>query len=155
MAIAFLDGELREPFISVHVASARFWLVAPDEGARWIVSHPRADEVGSHARSLTQKWSDEDPKAASTWLASLDPSPARDHAAFGLVQAVSESAPEAAFEWAATIELPEQRQAALDLAFEKWRWREPQAAEAALENSGLSEAERERVLNLEVGDESQ
>ena len=152
VAEAFLSGELREPGLSVHATEAGFSLVAPDDGARWIVSHPRADQLGWHARGLTRKWSDQEPKAASTWLATLDPSPVRDHAALGLVEAVVDADPRAAFEWALTIELPEERATALDLAFKTWRWSDPGAAESALEASSATGAERDRMLALEAGD---
>ncbi|MGI9242193.1 MAG: hypothetical protein ACR2RV_15450 [Verrucomicrobiales bacterium] len=154
VATALLEGELRDPSLSVRATASRFWLVAPDEGARWIASHPRADEaeVGRHAQQLARIWSDRDPQAASAWLASLEPSAARDFAALGLVEAVAPFDPAGAFEWASAIDSAESRRAALEKTFRAWNWQDRAAAEAALDGSGLAEEEKTRLLGL-GGDE--
>ena len=154
LATALLEGELRDPSMSLRATASRFWLVAPDEGARWIASHPRADEadVGRYAQQLARDWSDRDPQAASVWLASLEPSAARDFAALGLVEAVAPFDPAAAFEWASAIDSGDSRREALDQTFRAWNWQDRAAAEAALDGSGLAEEEKIRLLGL-GGDE--
>lgn len=155
VATAVLEGSLREPSLSLRATAARFWLVAPDEGARWIASHPRSNEaeVGRYAQKLTRIWSDQDPQGASGWLASLEPSAARDFATLGLVEAVAQFDPQAAFEWASAIDSAEPRRTALDTTFSSWIWSDRAAAEAAVAGSGLADEEKIRLLEL-GGDEN-
>ena len=54
-------------------------------------------------RDITQQWMENDSMAASQWVGSLDPGPARDSAISSLISRIERDDPEAAAQWAGTI----------------------------------------------------
>ena len=60
-------------------------------------------------RDITQQWMESDSMAASEWVGSLDPGPARDSAVSSLISRIEREDPEAAAQWAGTITDPNTR----------------------------------------------
>jgi hypothetical protein len=112
----------------------------------WL-SAEAADEEGAEAiRRVLSRWLEQDRPAAEEWLDSASPAtlpdPALDFYARDLVTRLEI---EMAISWAESIRDESLREASLKAVATPWYRREPEAAEAWLQQSSLSEEAREAV----------
>jgi hypothetical protein len=118
----------------------------PTATLEWL-SAGAADEVGAEAiRRVLSRWLEQDRPAAEEWLGSASPAtlpdPALDLYARDLAK---RSEIEMAISWAESIRDESLREASLEAVATPWYRREPEAAEAWLQQSPLSEEAREAV----------
>ena len=127
---------------------ARIWAQRdPAAAARWAMTLPDGDVRQHGAEGVTRSWVATDPVAASKWIATLPPGDARNGATYYLVEGISGADPASAFQWASSISGdPEKRLYLLQRSVDSWIKSSPDAARAAIENSPLSEGERESLL---------
>jgi hypothetical protein len=110
------------------------------------VSKLDAPEVEAHAfRQVAFGWSSGDSLRASQWVDSLPPGPNRDAASAGLAEELATEQPDMAFRWAESIDHVSLRRETLRQVLAAWRNDNPQAAESALRESGLNEADRQAL----------
>ncbi len=89
---------------------------------------------------LAREWSEQDPLAASEWIATLPPGKQRDAGARHLVDAIRKRDPVSALEWARNVSDERRRRDMIAAVLKEWREQDPEAAEAAA--LGLSEEDR-------------
>ena len=94
-----------------------------------------------------REWTDEDPVAASEYLATMPASPAKDAAIMGFANRLAYEDPAAAIAWAETIATSEGRNTALAVVGRNWASKDPQAAAAWAASSGLPENVQQSIIN--------
>ena len=89
-------------------------------------------------RSAVGEWAEDDPTAASTYLASMPASELRDSASSGFARTIVRENPEAAIAWVGAISQDKLRTSTLTIVAKDWYRRDAEAASAWLQTSGLS-----------------
>jgi len=95
-------------------------------------------------------WAANDPAAAGEWIKGLS-GPARDEALGTYTYSLLRKDPNAAAAWAVTISDPKIRDKSLNGIAAFWLNKDPAAASAWIQNSGLSAADKTRLLALTPG----
>src|SRR5437763_3235741 len=95
-------------------------------------------------------WAANDPAAAGEWIKRLS-GPARDEALGTYTYSLLRKDPNAAAAWAVTISDPKIRDKSLNGIAAFWLNKDPAAASAWIQNSGLSAADKTRLLALTPG----
>jgi RNA polymerase sigma factor (sigma-70 family) len=126
----------------------REWLQKDGEAAvSWWMSRAGGyPEISHKRRNLMAAWADVDPFAAAEWLSKQPREKDLDSATAELAGKLAQSDPERAFQWAKTIEAEYVRREVLANSFKAWHKTEAAAAEAALRDSALPDAEKQAVL---------
>ena len=121
-----------------------FGMLKPQEGIVWLNNLPDEVDAGPAARTFAAGWAGRDRAAASTWAAKVEPGPLRDHISSGLVAGFLGGNPDypSAIAWASSITDDAQRREALQKVLEPWRKISVGHANAALEGTSLSAAEK-------------
>ena len=89
-----------------------------------------------NAGLMAGDWLQQDPAAASTWLATLPPSPKRDAAVAGFCRELAPVDPSSAAHWALSMQDAKLKEKALRDAVGAWKQKDPAAAEAWLLEKG-------------------
>ena len=96
---------------------------------------------------VAQNWIAQDQQAASQWVDTLPPSPARDSAAMQLVTVSLSQSPSTAFQWAASIGSDPIRSSQINRVVNTWALTDPTAAAAAVQNANLTDEQKTAILN--------
>src|SRR5881227_3711412 len=95
-------------------------------------------------------WATNDPAAVGEWIKGLS-GPTRDEALGTYTYSLLRKDPNAAAAWAVTISDPKIRDKSLNGIAAFWLNKDPAAASAWIQNSGLSAADKKRLLTLAPG----
>ncbi len=136
------DAELRNQ--SYQMLASQLAFTDPKAAAVWAMTLP-PESIDDAVGSAVSFWAQSDPTAAAGWIQGLSGN-ARDSAISSYSYATAEADPAAATTWAATIADEKKRASALRSTFRQWRKRDAGAAQAWIESSSLSEAERALLL---------
>ena len=82
-------------------------------------------------------WAGQDPRAAAEWLTQQPQGPELDGARRTFAMIVSQRDPAAAMDWAKSVQNADQRVESIEQVFNNWRGKDPAAATATLNASGL------------------
>lgn len=93
-----------------------------------------------NAGSMAGEWAAKDPTAASSWLATLPPSPKRDAAVTGFCRELAPVDPPSAAQWALSVQDAGLKETALKDAVGAWKQKDPAAAQAWLLQKGVGMA---------------
>ena len=128
----------------INGVARNFGILKPQEGIVWLNNLPDEVDAGPVARTFANGWAGRDRAAASTWAAKVEPGPLRDHISSGLVAGFLGGNPDypSAMAWASSIADDTQRREALQIVLEPWRKIAAAQANAALEGTSLSAAEK-------------
>ena len=142
MTLARLPAKEATPLIDG--VARNFGVLKPQEGIVWLNNLPDEMDAGPVARTFANGWAGRDRAAASTWAAQVEPGPLRDHISSGLVAGFLGGNPDypSAMAWASSIADDAQRREALQKVLEPWRKISAGQANAALESTSLSAAEK-------------
>lgn len=116
-----------------------------EKAADWLDSLGN-DGVASAYGPLLGGWTKQDPRAASEYVLSMDPSESRDHAIGGMVYTHRWEDPAAAAEWATQLSSSEGREKVLTLAAEAYIRKDPAGAADWLPESGLPLKVQQRLV---------
>ena len=83
------------------------------------------------------QWAWQDSKAAGEWLSKQPQGPELDNARRTYAVSVAQKDPAAAMDWAKSVQKDDQREQSVGQVFQQWRTKDPAAATAALDASGL------------------
>ena len=113
--------------------------------AEWLSS---LDSEGATAayRPLLSGWSEDEPLAASQYVAAMPPSESREHAIAGMVAEARWQDPAAAAAWANELSSAEGREKAMTLVAEAYIRKDPAGAADWLPTSGLPIETQERLV---------
>ena len=104
-------SQLEDPGERARLAGVlvKSWLGSePDAAAEWVAAYD--GEGGAVVtKDFMAEWIHIDPKAASTWLGTLEQGPSRDAAVHVLIVSESSNDPESALRWAETLSDPDRR----------------------------------------------
>ncbi|MGI9243776.1 MAG: sigma-70 family RNA polymerase sigma factor [Verrucomicrobiales bacterium] len=116
----------------------------PQPAAEWWVERaPGPDTLVK----IINVWAQQDPNAAGRWLGEKPRGPASDAARMTFARQVADRDEESALVWADTVSDEEMREGTIDHIFSGWRLRNPDAADAFLDNARWPE---ERVRRLQT-----
>lgn len=93
-----------------------------------------------NAGMMAGDWVEQDPMAASSWLAALPDSPKRDAAVAGFCRGLAPLDPKSAAEWALTVQDAKLKAFALQDAVGAWKQKDPEAVRSWLDGAGLDRA---------------
>ena len=119
--------------------------VEPERGAKVLLEKTSEAEKPELYRSIAGTWANRDPVAAGAWLRSQPQGKELDPARSSFARTIVSKDPPAAIDWAKSVQDEKERDSALGYVFIYWSQKDPVAAAAALETSGLPE---ERVRRL-------
>ena len=117
----------------------------PKKGADWMMEGVTDEEMPKAYSQVVSRWASMDANAAATWLKEQPQGPQLDEARKSFVNATSQKDPPNAMAWAATITNPDLRVKATKTAYQAWQAKDSAAADQALANSGLDEAQIQAV----------
>lgn len=118
--------------------AARWVSENPADAAAWLSGLPEGFAEQGHFKELWRRWTEFQPRAASSALGELSPGPDRDAAVAGLLESAALGSDvvvpdfEAAWEWTRLISAPEERTPAAAKVEAEWRVRDPEGASAYL-----------------------
>jgi len=117
------------------------------EALAFVDQLPNAKMHDDAVRQLAQQWSAGNPGAASEWIVQIPPGHTRDLALNELIQA-SRNLPETGLLNASGIGDPKLRLEAATSVINWWKGRDPERARATLEQSPLSDGDKETLKRL-------
>ncbi|MEZ5324164.1 MAG: hypothetical protein R3F19_03780 [Verrucomicrobiales bacterium] len=118
----------------------------PERSSAWFLGQVPADEMPAAIRDVTNRWLRRDPNAAAEFLSQTEQGAQTDPARAAFSQGIAAMDPESAITWAGTITDDKMREGSLVNVYKQWYRRDPGAAEASLNQSGLSEEQLQKVL---------
>ncbi|CAN5202191.1 hypothetical protein BH23VER1_BH23VER1_32880 [soil metagenome] len=116
------------------------------EMAGWIRDLQWPELQARFARSLTDSWASNDPRAASEWTAALPPGMGRDAAADGLAQRITRNDPASAWQWAVAIGDADLRRDRTSAVANTWVKTDREAALEAVASADLPEDAKAALL---------
>jgi hypothetical protein len=146
--IGGLPPEEREAMLDMAGQSLLF--ANPEKGAEYLMETATDETLSRRYSQIVSAWALRDPIGAGEWLNRQPKNPAQDSARSTFSLNVMRSDPEVAMEWAKSIAAEAQRSGTIQAVYTQWRKRNPDAAEAALSASGLSD---ERIGMIRKGTE--
>ncbi|MDD5262648.1 MAG: hypothetical protein PHD76_12455 [Methylacidiphilales bacterium] len=118
----------------------------PAAAAKWIASLPAGTQNNGVYTTMATEWARKDSYQASTWLQQLPTGSNRDSAILGFTNQVVRSDPEGALLWSVTIGDTQTRLDQTQKIYQRWSKTDPTAAATAIQNSSLSDAEKQSLL---------
>lgn len=119
----------------------------PVAAVGWLENLPAGNGQMAGLRNAFGDWEDSDPAAAGEYLAGMPRSPKRDSAISGFAMGYAWQNPQLAITWAQDIQDPGLRQTSLTRAGQAYFRRDPDAARAWLDSSGLPDEARQQIAN--------
>ena len=126
-------------------AGHSFLFSNPEKGAEFLLTHATDETLSRRYSQIIDSWVLRDPIAAGEWLNRQPKDPAQDQARSSFAINVVRSDPEVAMEWAKSVSNEQQRTSSVMSVYRHWQKRNPEAAEAALNASGLPADQIERA----------
>jgi len=150
--VAWCEAHCEGPFgAEVRELVANRWAAKDGQSAlRWLSSLPPGSERDAIVRLTFRSWWRSDPEAAHAWLAAMGTdgiAPWFEPALNIVALALAWEDPHEAMRWAALIEDDAGRETVIINVARTWRNQDAAAADAWLEQSPLSEENREAVRN--------
>jgi hypothetical protein len=136
---------------AVREIAQEFGRTDPVAAVEWAGNLPEAGQKDV-MRVTFEQWTRSDPTAASTYLAQMAESPARDIAVSSLVRQIDNEDPASAVAWTATIADPEVRTETLSSVGRSWMRSDPDAAKAWLPTSGLPAEAQQAIIDQPQSD---
>ncbi len=96
----------------------------------WMGENLPADQLNKPITELIGEWTEQDYKAAGTWLAAAPESPAKHSAVLAYAKAIAVYEPQVANQWAQTLPPGPIRDETLKLIYRNWPSNDPQGAAA-------------------------
>ena len=121
--------------------------VNPEKGAGMMLENATDEDLPGTYASIAMAWANRDLNAAEEWVRAQPQGPELDHARSGLANSAIARDPEKGMQWAKEITDEGMRKSAISNVYMQWRQRDPEAADAALPESGLSPEDVEALLN--------
>ena len=152
---AIIDSLLAEGSTASWIPAmvAERWFDADmDAACDWTLRLPPGGVQTEALSRIVGTWALSDAIAASKWVADLPPGNGRDAAALSLVRGISESDPESALVWAAGINNASNRSDSIGAITQHLNTMEPVASRTVVEQSPLSAAEKQGILELLSGE---
>jgi hypothetical protein len=118
----------------------------PEASSAWFLGQVPEEEMPAAIRDVTNRWLRRDPNAAAEFLSQTEQGAQTDPARAAFSQGIAAMDPESAITWAGTITDDKMREGSLVNVYKQWYRRDPGAAEASLNQSGLSEEQLHKVL---------
>ncbi len=109
----------------------------PKKGADFMVANAPAGEKSSAYQQAVSMWAHQNTNAAGEWLSAQPQGPELDGARVSFASTAASKDPESAMEWAKTVTDENQRSAAITSVYTQWKAKNADAANAALDASGL------------------
>jgi len=126
---------------------ARSWARQnPQQAARWAASLPQ-EQKSRAIRNVVDSWADKNVEAAAEWLASMPADQSLDEATRSLTRRLVGVDPEAAMSWAGSIVEEKDRQRAVIDSARQWIRNDPASGKAWVQRSGLSQEQKDKLLN--------
>ena len=119
----------------------------PVAAVGWLEGLPTGNGQMAGLRNAFGDWEDRDPAAAGEYLVAMPQSPKRDSAISGFAMGYAWQNPQLAITWAQDIQDPALRQTSLTRAGQAYFRRDPDAAKAWLDSSGLPEETRKQIAD--------
>ena len=123
-------------------------MMNPKQGAELLLKDATDEEKPRIYDQAIGQWAYQDPKAAGQWLTQQPQGPELDNARMTFATIVAQKEPATAMDWAKSVTKPELREQSIGHVYTAWKGRDPNAAEAALNGSGLSTAAIENVRKM-------
>ncbi len=143
------DRGVPDSFLQASKGAAKAMVAEnPVQAAQWAQSVPQESCRHEVIADVAAQWVDQDWHAASKWIDTIPPGLGRDKSVSNLITQIAASEPSSAFEWALTVQDSGIRSQTLEATFGAWKKVDGSAAEEAIKGSGLSEAEKQRWLQL-------
>ncbi|MDB6078004.1 MAG: hypothetical protein JWO82_1751 [Akkermansiaceae bacterium] len=105
----------------------------------WISGNVPADHLGAKVDELMKFWTENDYRAAGTWLDSAPAGPAKEAAVRSYASTVASTDPAAASQWALTLPAGEERTGLLQNICTEWRKQDPDTAARFARDHGIGE----------------
>lgn len=121
----------------------------PTAAAGWLENLPASAGQKQGLSGVFGDWEDSDPAAAGDYLMSMPKSPQRDAAISGFASGYAWQDPHTALAWAQDISDPVIRESSLTRVGEAYYRKDPDGAIAWMNQSGLPEEARQRIMTLE------
>lgn len=122
----------------------------PAAAAAWLSAQaPDEDVIRRASAEIIREWTRYDMTASAEWLNSLPDSPALDRAVMSYTYRAAQEDPANAMTWAESISNDWMRNRMMERVASSWRVDDPQAFDAFLQQSELSQAQRDRLQNAE------
>jgi len=121
----------------------------------WLARSPEGERRDQALGMAYEIWALKDRDAALRWMAEKvanEPEPWVDLLYGSYARQLAVASPAKAIQWAERVEPPQAREAVLERIARRWLKKDPEAAEAWLVESSLSEETRERARNLSLPD---
>lgn len=131
-----LPAEEQKP-LRTNIAQSMI-MMNPKQGAELLLKDATDEEKPRIYDQAVGQWAYQDPKAAGQWLTQQPQGPELDNARMTFATIVSQKEPATAMDWAKSVTKPELREQSIGHVYMAWKGRDPNAAEAALDSSGLS-----------------
>ena len=131
-----LPAEEQKP-LRANIAQSMM-MMNPKQGAELLLKDASAEEKPRIYDQAIGQWAHQDAKAAGQWLTQQTQGPELDNARMTFATIVSQKEPATAMDWAKSVTKPELREQSIGHVYMAWKGRDPNAAEAALNSSGLS-----------------
>lgn len=141
-----IDALPAEKRAGASAAVARQWAsVDPQQAIAWANTLTDSTQSMEALSGAVKTWVGLDSYEASEWIATLPEGSQRDHSTLTLVNGIARSEPDSAWEWAKTISQPDLRAKALGVAFARVSERDPQMANAWLQDASLTESDLQNL----------
>lgn len=124
------------------------WKLAENDpvgAADWATGLPQGEGRNHAVGTSYNRWAGEDPQAAAAKIATLSDQGVRDAATYGYATRVVWDNPATGVEWAASIQDNNSRNRALVDTGRTFFHKDPEAAKAWLQTSGLSEEQQKQI----------
>ena len=131
-----LPAEEQKPLRS-NIAQSMM-MMNPKQGAELLLKDATAEEKPRIYDQAIGQWAYQDPKAAGQWLTQQPQGPELDNARMTFATIVARTEPTTAMDWAKSVTKPDLREQSIGHVYTAWKGRDPNAAEAALNSSGLT-----------------
>lgn len=115
----------------------------------WAAGLTNPDEQAAAYQSISSDWMQEDSYKASEWISKLAAGKPRDAAVVSMAQQIAATDPDLSWKWSLTMTDPELRAQALGNTFQAWTGKDAAAAQSALSDPGLSEADRAAIITAQ------
>jgi len=109
----------------------------PQRGASFLIENTEPENKKQIYQQIVAQWVNTDANQAGAWLGAQPPSPDLDGARSHFATQVANRDPESAMAWAQTVTDDTQRSHTVEQVYNTWKKKDPAAATAALEGSGL------------------
>ena len=116
------------------------------DALEWATTLTEPAEQAAAWQAIAGHWLGEDSHRASEWITTLPPGTGRDAAVLTMARHIQTTDPDLSWKWALTLSDSTVKTNALQEVASQWSRRDAAAARSALENSGLTLAERRDIL---------